>query len=31
MRENMSSLTIAELEALSHSLRILRDTLFKLQ
>jgi len=31
VRENMSSLTIAELEALSHSLRVLRDTLSKLQ
>jgi DNA-binding MarR family transcriptional regulator len=31
VRENMSSLTNAELEALSHSLRNLRDTLFKLQ
>jgi len=31
VRENMSSLTDAELEALSHSLRTLRDTLFKLQ
>jgi DNA-binding MarR family transcriptional regulator len=31
VRENMSSLTGKELEALSHSLRNLRDTLFKLQ
>ncbi len=29
--ENMSTLTDAELEALSHSLRTLRDILFKLQ
>jgi DNA-binding MarR family transcriptional regulator len=31
VREDMSSLTDKELEALSHSLRNLRDTLFKLQ
>jgi len=31
VRDNMSSLTNGELEALSHSLRTLRDTLFKLQ
>ena len=31
VRDNMSSLTGKELEALSHSLRNLRDTLFKLQ
>jgi DNA-binding MarR family transcriptional regulator len=31
VRDNMSSLTDGELEALSHSLRTLRDTLFKLQ
>lgn len=31
MRDNMSSLSDAELEALSNSLRNLRDTLFKLQ
>jgi DNA-binding MarR family transcriptional regulator len=31
IRDNMSSLTGKELEALSHSLRNLRDTLFKLQ
>jgi DNA-binding MarR family transcriptional regulator len=31
VRDNMSSLTDAELEALSHSLRTLRDILFKLQ
>lgn len=31
VRDNMSSLTDKELEALSHSLRTLRDTLFKLQ
>ncbi len=31
VRENMSSLTGKELEALSHSLRNLRDTLLKLQ
>jgi DNA-binding MarR family transcriptional regulator len=31
VRENMSALTDAELEALSHSLRNLRDILFKLQ
>jgi len=31
VRDNMSSLSDVELEALSHSLRTLRDTLFKLQ
>jgi DNA-binding MarR family transcriptional regulator len=31
IRDNMSSLTDKELEALSHSLRTLRDILFKLQ
>jgi DNA-binding MarR family transcriptional regulator len=31
VRDNMSTLTDAELEALSHSLRTLRDILFKLQ
>jgi len=31
VRENMSSLSLGELEALSDSLRTLRDTLFKLQ
>jgi DNA-binding MarR family transcriptional regulator len=31
VRDNMSSLTDEELEALSHSLRTLRDILFKLQ
>ena len=31
VRENMAALTDAELEALSHSLRTLRDILFKLQ
>jgi hypothetical protein len=31
VRDNMADLTEAELEALSSSLRNLRDTLFKLQ
>ncbi len=31
VRENMSSLSLGELEALSDALRTLRDTLFKLQ
>jgi DNA-binding MarR family transcriptional regulator len=31
VRENMSSLSLGELEALAASLRTLRDTLFKLQ
>jgi MarR family 2-MHQ and catechol resistance regulon transcriptional repressor len=31
VRDNMSALSDVELEALSHSLRTLRDTLFKLQ
>ncbi len=31
VRENMASLSLGELEALSDSLRTLRDTLFKLQ